>query len=160
MGECKRTFKPRRDTGLCWTCYKSDWKGNEGGLKGERRKNENWKEMCLIFMFCCKDTLYCSLVLITEVVKKRKKPFSILIELCSLYFRGTGGESSVWEMNEIETRSGQMHNHNNQMLQGSRLFGEGLQHTSRKQTVLWHRRGDDVFPLSLRKVARKIIGRK
>lgn len=122
-----------------------------------RRKNENWGKMCFIFMFCCKETEYCSFVLITKGVK-RKKTFSILIKLCSLFCQGPGGESSAREMNEMESRSGQMHKHN-QMLQGSRSSGKGLQHSSRKQTVVWHRRGDDVFPWGLRKAARNIIGR-
>lgn len=91
-------------------------------------------------------------------VWKRKKNFSILIKLCSLFCQGPGGESSVRKMNEMESRSGQMHKHN-QMLQGSRSSGKGLQHSSRKQTVVWHRRGDDVFPWGLRKADRNIIGR-
>lgn len=108
-------------------------------------------------MFCCKETEYCSFVLITKSVE-RKKTFSILIKLCSLFCQGLGGESSVRKMNEMESRSGQMYKHN-QMLQGSRSSGKGLQHSSRKQTVVWHRRGDDVFPWGLRKAARNIIGR-
>lgn len=83
--------------------------------------------------FSCKDTPFCSFVLIAKAVKRHK--LYILIKLCSLFWQEPEGESSVWEMNEMESRSERLHKQN-QMLQGSRSSREEFQHAPKKQTVL------------------------